>query len=693
MLKKILAVLSFASAVVAAVCSYIALKGIYNGYFNLVTGYFHCPDRHCKLHLMISDINTFTIVSAVIAAAIVLSFAYLGIILLKKKSNRRQLIEAVILIVVLLAAHIVCFKKIGPTRLMAAIFLNRPEAKIVKIAEKDRDINKIRFGYSALKYAVMSGANPKIIRAMAAGGADINQPLEIVGDRMKEMAENSKPGLQHQPIAEKMPFFMSYIAASASKKNPSEEDKKNDAEIVKLFIEKGMNVNAKSPKEMRGEPLIMQAMARYRIRANTNLEILKMLVKAGANVNACDHTGITPLMLSLKASSFGDYPFFDDYEDASYEDAFPEAALFLIQNGADINARDNNGTTVLQFSAGSDKNIEITKKIIEAGANVNAKDGDGKTILMTATPQSAEILVQNGADINAKEKSSGMTVLMYASKRGDDYIELTKRILKQGKKADVNAKAKDTVTMDGNSALHFAAGAPLYSRLPIKESKNLETVKLLTANGADVNSKNAAGATPLMYASPESAEILLKAGADINAKDNHGITVLMYAVMKGDKNIEFTKRILELKQGNKAYVNAKSRDGMSALHFAAGFKYNMQNLETVKLLIANGADVNAKNSFGDTPLLSYAYRSNADIIKVLIDAGADVNASSKKGETPLMRAAKFNDINVAKLLIDSGADIKAKDNDGKTAYDWLAENNKISGEDKETVKKLLEVKP
>ncbi|MCL2335620.1 MAG: ankyrin repeat domain-containing protein [Endomicrobia bacterium] len=290
------------------------------------------------------------------------------------------------------------------------------------------------------------------------------------------------------------------------------------------------------------------------------------------------------------------------------------------------------------------------------------------------------------ADIRKTIKAeTGMTPLMIAVSQGDGKIELTKRILKR-EKTDINAK-----NTAGWSALFIASfGYP--KTLP----KRLETLKLLIASGADVNLVDNDGRTPLMLASPEAAEILVQSGADINAKDEFGMTVLMHAAMKGDDYIELIKRILE--QGEKADVNATAMSGgLSALDLAVSrgiASENPKKLETVKLLIASGADVNAKTASQNITPLLFAASNKAEIVKVLIDAGANVNARDSKGITPLMKAASENaDVNVIQLLIKSGADVKAKDNEGKTVYDWLAKNDKMPQADKETAKNLLTIQP
>lgn len=105
-----------------------------------------------------------------------------------------------------------------------------------------------------------------------------------------------------------------------------------------------------------------------------------------------------------------------------------------------------------------------------------------------------------------------------------------------------------------------------------------------------------------------------------------------------------------------------------------GVKYE-PNIEIIKLLIENGADVNNKNLVDSSPLHYAVELKNTEIIKLLIDKGADVNAKNCIGDTPLHRAV-FNSFENTKILINNGADIKAKDKDGKTPLDIAKEYSK-----------------
>ena len=102
-----------------------------------------------------------------------------------------------------------------------------------------------------------------------------------------------------------------------------------------------------------------------------------------------------------------------------------------------------------------------------------------------------------------------------------------------------------------------------------------------------------------------------------------------------------------------ADVNAKNDTGRTPLYYAASH-------DVAKLLIERGADVNAKTNNGWAPLHTAAWRDDHDVAKVLIERGADVNAKNNDTDTPLFTAARYNAHDVAKLLIDRGADMNAQ---------------------------------
>ena len=139
-----------------------------------------------------------------------------------------------------------------------------------------------------------------------------------------------------------------------------------------------------------------------------------------------------------------------------------------------------------------------------------------------------------------------------------------------------------------------------------------------------------------------------------------------------------SQEILELLIANGADVNAKNEYRWTPLHNAA----LEANKEIVELLIANGADVNAKTNYGETPLHKALYEKRKEIIELLIAKGADVNAENQYGWTPLYRARWNKEI--MELLIVKGADVNAKDKYGETPLHTAA-----SVSNKEVVELLI----
>lgn len=94
------------------------------------------------------------------------------------------------------------------------------------------------------------------------------------------------------------------------------------------------------------------------------------------------------------------------------------------------------------------------------------------------------------------------------------------------------------------------------------------------------------------------------------------------------------------------------------------------DIESVKMLLAHGADVNARegDQYGWTALLYATENHNTGIVKALLDKGADPNIKGlNNGRTALINASKLGLSDIAEALLTSGANVNARDNSGKTA--------------------------
>ena len=189
----------------------------------------------------------------------------------------------------------------------------------------------------------------------------------------------------------------------------------------------------------------------------------------------------------------------------------------------------------------------------------------------------------------------------------------------------------------GGTPLHFAA------------YRGNEVVELLIANGADVNAKNQADATPLDKAIEKNRD------ETVNLLRKHG--------GKTKKELEAAgKSIKPIAEAAKPKPpTAKASD--TSIHVAT----EAGNIESVKQAIADGADVTAKAS--DTSIHVATEAGNIESVKQAIADGADVNEKNADGVAPLSNAAYFGHKEVVELLITNGADVNAKF-DGRTPLDF-----------------------
>ena len=323
-----------------------------------------------------------------------------------------------------------------------------------------------------------------------------------------------------------------------------------------------------------------------------------------------------------------------------------EQVKILAKAGADVNAKDINGYTPLILAA-QRGNAETVKALLDSLKSqgkckkaLKKIDDWGRTALHLAAEEGhalvVEQLIGEGAKVDTKDRL-GRTPLMLAAQYGHEGAVkvLVDSLKSQGKCKKALKKIDDW----GRTALHLAA-----------EMGHAEVVKSLIDAEADVNKKNRNWYTPLHYAAGEGhAEVvksLIDAEADVNAKDDDKWTPLHCATCKGDKTT------VELLIKKKADVHAKNVDKSTPLHYAAGEGHT----DVIGILIKEGAKVNTKNKKGWTPLHYAAQKGHVEAIEKLLsslnaaDRAAVLAVKDKKGWTALAYAKDDVQAAIASLL-------------------------------------------
>ena len=235
---------------------------------------------------------------------------------------------------------------------------------------------------------------------------------------------------------------------------------------------------------------------------------------------------------------------------------------------------------------------------------------------------------------------TGISALAAASAAG--HKDTVAELLKLG--ADPNAcRGKTYVT-----PLHLTAQSYI---------ANSETIAdMLISSGAQVDSRDSEGITPLMYALSRRkyslAEFFIKYGTDIQTVSSTGDTPLCIAAGLSD-GAGLVRKLISLG----APVDAKNKYGSTPLLMSS-------SAEVSEILLNMGADINAANSYGSTPAHIAAYHGKSAILALLLSRGADIHAADMRGLTLLHSAVSLScgsaNKECAKMLLDHGADINAK---------------------------------
>lgn len=202
---------------------------------------------------------------------------------------------------------------------------------------------------------------------------------------------------------------------------------------------------------------------------------------------------------------------------------------------------------------------------------------------------------------------------------------------------------------------------------------DVRMIRILLLKGADINSRDNSGQTPLSWAMAQlhrdACLILLESGASTNEKYNTGETLLQRAVKTGDRMV--VHQLVIMRDVNLEEEMPRSKQ--TALSLAA----EQGRDAMVSMLLDVGANLESQDSQGWTPLMHAVNNSHESIAKLLISTGARFNHISLQGDTALSLAAKRGSLSFTRLFVEMGADRNAQDASGYTALMYAAQNGHI----------------
>jgi len=291
-----------------------------------------------------------------------------------------------------------------------------------------------------------------------------------------------------------------------------------------------------------------------------------------------DKTALQKMLVQVKASRLH----------TAAADGNTEHAELLIAEGADVNARDQQGWTPA-LTALYAWELAVTDLLLEKGADTNAPH----LAAYTGDLRGIKRLLDKDAPVDSPK---GLSLLHAAAAGG--HTDVVEFLIAKGFEA--TATTDDDVT-----PLHYAA-----------LGNHEKIAEILIAKGADINSSVRNGQTPLhrtaLSGSRKVAELLIRKGADVNAVDNTRVTALHTAAEEGNRDIA----ALLIARG--ADVNAKDKWVWTPLHYACW----RNRKETVEFLLAKGADLNAKEEEGKIPLAVAEEEGHTEIVELLRKHGA-----------------------------------------------------------------------
>jgi ankyrin repeat protein len=363
---------------------------------------------------------------------------------------------------------------------------------------------------------------------------------------------------------------------------------------------------------------------------------VQSLLRDGADVNEAQGDGMTALHW---AAVNGDVALTD----------------MLLQAGGNVAARTRLGAYTPLALAAEAGHGAVAAALVEAGADVNAEDSSGTTVLMLAAAggnvDTIRLLVDNGADVHARENAMEQTALMFAA--AYNRVGAIGLLLAHGARLDATSKVVNVAALSsGRGGGGGGGGQPRGRGAPADGSRAVAGLDRPYNYNELVGTQG--GLTPLLFAVRQgymdAVKGLVDAGADVNrVSAGDKTSPLLMAIING--HFDLAQHLLD----RGADVTIASAGGVTPLYAVLNIQWGPKSmypqpqaylqqklsyLDLMKLLIAKGADVNAR-----------VYK------KVWFTSfNTDLSGMDESGATPFWRAAYASDVEAMQLLVAHGAD-------------------------------------